>query len=641
MLLVGARLWLTRGQSLLAIGDSPGDDRLYVELAAQLVRGHWLGPYHYLTLAKNPLYPMWIAATFAAGVPLLFAQQFLYSTACIVLARAVAPALPGRGWTWAVFLSVFLNPASYADQIMTRAAREGIYPALALLVLGASAAVTLRLKGSRARLTAWAALLGASLAALWLCREEGIWVLPLLTVTALVSLDRPYPLQRAARSAGLAFGLCAVLVGCVLAVNWSHYGVPVLSEQTGGAFPAAYGAVSRVRHERWRRFVPVPKDVREKIYAVSPSLAELRPRLEGPDRGAWVAPGCSFVGVCDEVYSGLFFWQMRDAAMHLGYARSGREFAKFWKRVAREVNAACDDKRLDCFSERSSLIPPWHSEYMGLLLDSIRRGALFITRFDGVSVWPSPSTPPIPLLDVFRDLTRERLAGFDAQRKVLRFSGWAAAAGGDPVEIQLLAPQGTPASISLERSPRPDTTDWLRSRGMLPASPGNVGFVAHGYCPDGCTLVAFAKGKELLREPITQAGVIDRGVLVLAIDEVAPDGLLKAQERVDRLRLRTLEAILCAFRKLTLPASLVALAAWLAAGVLALRRRRGFRPWLLASAALAGFSTRLLLVGFVDAMAFIGINVQYLAATYSMLLAFVPLAFASLAVQLRRQTASA
>jgi hypothetical protein len=410
--LVALKLWLVRAQALTGIGDSPGDDRLYLELASELTQGRWLGPYRSVTLAKNPLYPLWVAGTYCAGVPLLIAQHLLYAVACALVALAVAPVMPRRIWTWLLFAILLLNPISFADGVMTRAAREGIYPALALLVFAGGAGVVTRLDAPLAALTRWAVLLGAAVGALLLCREEGIWIAPLLLATGAAAWKRA-TWRRAASAFLLAGAVASLAVGVVLWKNWSHYGIAVLSEQSNGAFPRAYGAVARVRHAHWRRYVPVPRETRERIYAVSPRFAELAPSLEGPDRGAWMAPGCSWFGICDEVYTGLFLWQMRAAAVSAGHMRSGPAGEAFWDALAAEVNAACEAGRLDCGPRRSTLVPPWRREYLPLTIDAFARGLRFVATFEQVTPHPTASAGPLSLLDVFRDMTRERLAGLD------------------------------------------------------------------------------------------------------------------------------------------------------------------------------------------------------------------------------------
>ncbi len=75
VVLTAVKLWLTSGQRIYAIGPAFHDDRLFVDLAAHLANGEWLGPYNQFTLAKGPMFSVFIAGAFLLGLPLVFAQQ--------------------------------------------------------------------------------------------------------------------------------------------------------------------------------------------------------------------------------------------------------------------------------------------------------------------------------------------------------------------------------------------------------------------------------------------------------------------------------------------------------------------------------------------------------------------------------------
>src|SRR5574340_1696653 len=91
VLLASFKIWLVEAQDLTAMGGAVADDRLLLILSESLLHGNWLGPYGPFTLVKGPFYPLWIAAVYKGGIPLLFAQQLLYILACAVLVVALKP----------------------------------------------------------------------------------------------------------------------------------------------------------------------------------------------------------------------------------------------------------------------------------------------------------------------------------------------------------------------------------------------------------------------------------------------------------------------------------------------------------------------------------------------------------------------
>ena len=78
LLIAACSLWIRSGFALTAMPVYKHDDELFVRLAHYLAAGQWLGPYDNLTLAKGTFYPMFIAASFWASVPLKIAEHLLY-----------------------------------------------------------------------------------------------------------------------------------------------------------------------------------------------------------------------------------------------------------------------------------------------------------------------------------------------------------------------------------------------------------------------------------------------------------------------------------------------------------------------------------------------------------------------------------
>jgi len=78
-----------------------------------------------------------------------------------------------------------------------------------------------------------------------------------------------------------------LVLASVAALNGARYGVTAVTEIKSPEFLAAYGALLRVKHKGWKPTVPVPEDVRERLYDVSPAFAELKPSLAGEPGKRW------------------------------------------------------------------------------------------------------------------------------------------------------------------------------------------------------------------------------------------------------------------------------------------------------------------------------------------------------------------
>ena len=157
------------------------------------------------------------------------------------------------------------NPMTSGGSI-TQVLREGIYPALTILVLAGTIGIVCRYQDSRFRLIAWAVGLGVALSAFWLTREEGMWLLPglfLLGAFTLISLYRwtglSFEFFKRSLVCFLPFFILLIFIGSVSLINRIVYGTYAVVEFKTAPFVSAYGALSRVRHPHWRRYVPVPK----------------------------------------------------------------------------------------------------------------------------------------------------------------------------------------------------------------------------------------------------------------------------------------------------------------------------------------------------------------------------------------------
>lgn len=356
-----AKLWLASGQAQYALPADPYDDRLFLRLATYLLQGRWLGPYDELTLAKGPFYPLFLAASSTLRLPITVAQNLLYIAAAWLLVLALRP-LRLRGWLrLLLLLAILLCPALADTGAFVRAWRQAVWPSLVLLSFAGTAGLSLRMEaGARSR-AAWSLLLGLSLGAVWLDREEAAWVLPMLA----------FPLVFAALRSGrltslvwlcAPFAIAALCVSAVALQNFRAYRFGGIVEFRDDAFVSAYGAISRVEpHDSVRR-IPVTWAARERIYAVSPAFSSLRGELEGGIGASFMKVTQDWTGIPaseHEIGGGWMIWALRAAVANTGHAHSAPEARAFYAQLAREVNAACDDGRLPAGPQRRTLRPVW------------------------------------------------------------------------------------------------------------------------------------------------------------------------------------------------------------------------------------------------------------------------------------------
>lgn len=416
-LLTALKLWLTRGQGVYAIGSAGLDDRLFVELAQHLVHGEWLGPYNVLTLAKGPAYPLFIAASFLIGLPLFAAQYLFYATACLAFVAALRPAVRSAGLRFAAFALLMVNPMTFDAPGMGRVLRQQIYGPLALLIIAGLVALYLRRDQNWRRNLSWALLLGAAAGAFYLTREETVWLLPsviILVVACIVAARRISRLcaRHIVALLGLATGVATVPVITVSALNQHYYGWFGTCEFRAAAFRDAYGAMTRVEVGPGLPCVPVSREARVAMAEVSPAFAEVQQAFDSGLAQAWAGHGEFFTGLPaadEQIGGGWYMWALREAVAKAGHAPDAATALAFYRRLADEINAACADGSLPAGPARSGFAPPWREGDGARFADALRELTDFVVRFRHFGATPPPSTGSPEELQLFRDLTRERL----------------------------------------------------------------------------------------------------------------------------------------------------------------------------------------------------------------------------------------
>jgi hypothetical protein len=635
--LVAASLWLSAGLPLVALADFVHDDALYVKLGGHLARAEWLGPYDESTLAKGPGFPFFVALAYRAHLPLLLAGRLSFAAASGLFVVALLPLFRGRGVPLLLFAALLFNPV-----VVTRAAREIFYPSLTLLTLAGAAGLFLSFPASRSRAVAWSALCGLALGALWLTREEGIWIAPavgsLLAATILGTVMMRGGIRQlgeAACLAALPAGILGVSLVAVALVNLRVYGAFTVRESTSEPFLSAYGALARIRSLPPVPWVPVPREVRLRAYVESPAFRSLEPFLEGEVGRAFVAASEWLIPEAKgEIAAGWLQFALRESAARTGRYRDARTAAAFWKQVARELDDACDRGQLACGPNPRSMTPRDATAQLPAVLADLPRTLAFLaSSVDSApalrdAAWSRGSRES---RIVFARTTRERLGPAADEPRWFRVYGWAFQRGGAPVDWRVLGPDGAPVPFGVRHLASGDVAVAL---GAPEAAHARVELL--GSCPGPCLVELVDSGRRLVAfDPVSPGERLGSPppALEMSIDavQVSPPPTGRGEYERNEARLTTLRGIAGAYRRILTPGLPVAVVLFaLAAGAAALRRR-GDPAVVVAGALLAGFVSRVALLALIDRISFPALHYLYLAPAYPLLYAFVVLAFVSAA----------
>ena len=416
--LTALKLWLTRGQAVYAIGNAMLDDRLFLQLAESIVRGDWLGAYSQATLAKGPFYSICIAVFYWIGLPLGLGVQLAYAGACAAFTRACRPEIRSGAVLLAIYALLLWNPMSFEAPTMGRIIRQQIYTPLALAVFGGFVGLYCRRNETVRRQLPWAALAGLAFGCFWLTREESVWLVPSVLLLTGAAVFWAFRLSRV-QGRGMLHSLghaafCAALP--LLLVSWQnyrHYGWFGTVEIRASAFQDAYGAMMRVKIGPDLDCVPVTRQAREAMYAVSPTFAKLQPYLEGEYGLGWAGASTGVTHLPPEerqIGGGWLIWALRDSVAAAGYGHNAREALDFYRRMADEINAACDAGKLPAYPRRSGFMPRLKEGQAAAIARTLVQFSDFVVSFRSFSVYTPISIGDRDQLLLFHDLTRDTIS---------------------------------------------------------------------------------------------------------------------------------------------------------------------------------------------------------------------------------------
>lgn len=624
-------LWLKSGIPIMAIGPSRLDDALFLRLAHSLLAGHWLGTFDETTLAKGMFYSLFAAMACLADVRLKMAEQLLYLAVCAGLAAWVGrrAARPWLGWV--LFAALAFNPLMWLP-FMARAIREGIYISLSLLALGLWVAALFPTQPSPRRQARLAVLAGLAGGCFWLTREEGLWIVPaaILVFVVRVAIGAPVstadgPVSRGTHlrtsvlfvvlPAAVAFWLT---LGVVMAMNKIHYGAFETNEFHSRSFQRGYGALARIQHAQWQRYVVFPVDARKQAYAHSAAARELESFFEGEGGARWRAMSCEQMrrSACPEILSGLFMWALREAVAQAGHYHTGADALRFYDRLADEIDAACAAGKMACLPPRATLAPPFRWEYISDSGPALKNLLSFVFRMGHGSVGSGPSSGSPEQLEFFSGMTGGPLAPAETPPIV---SGWVASKG-PRAELAVYDASGKLAQTA--------DVEYLPASDVERVLPGwtSVRFRIPTRCePNACVLRARAASDALEVSLRTGDAQSAGGQLKLYIDSLGQARQPAVVEAREQLQQKA-AAIVARLYAATFPYLTLAACAGVVAALARQRTRQDHAALIaLALACLTAVATRIALLAYLDVSSIPSANGSYATPASPMVVVFAVL----------------
>ena len=302
--------------------------------------------------------------------------------------KALKPILEKNWHRLFLFLGLLYNPAMSA-QYATRIYRDSIFPSLCLMFFAGVIAVGLRYKENIKSWLSWIALYGISFGCIYLCREDGMWIIPFFAaafviVSVLLIIEKSRNIILKIICMVLPFAISAAIVGGYCYMNYTHYGRFIVSDFTSSEFKAAYGALTSLEQDNWNPIVSVPSDVREDVYKASPAFAQLEVYLKDDwYKNSWMNDDIG------DYQSGSLYWAMREALQQEGLYETAQSAQRYFEQLYNEIQVAVDNGVLKTASGkttlRKSVTPPIKKEYVSAVLKETINGMKAVLLFEQCS----------------------------------------------------------------------------------------------------------------------------------------------------------------------------------------------------------------------------------------------------------------
>lgn len=331
------------------------DDVLIVKEADGIISGNWLGEYNCLTLVKGAFAPLFIAFLNIIQVPFLIGQEIIYDISIIFLTLVLSKKIENKKILVIISIILLFNPIMYCSELI-RVYRDGIYVSLIVFLIALTIGLFLNRKGKIRKIVLYQIGLGFALSAIYLCREDFIWIIPYLIGTVIITICyilRDKELHNKIKRVNTYFiPICIFTISIltVMSINYKYYGVFQLNQYWGKEFKEAYGALTRIKVEEKRK-VPITREALNIAYKISPTFAELKEYLEGEEGKKWAMCGD---GDSVEIQGGWIHWAIIRAVESKGYYKDAKTANEFYRRVSDEINKACDEGVVDAYPKRVS-----------------------------------------------------------------------------------------------------------------------------------------------------------------------------------------------------------------------------------------------------------------------------------------------
>jgi len=324
------------------------DDGLFIRLGKNIYDGNWLGDFNQFTLMKGAALPIILSVIALMKISVAWFYVLLIVLACNYIRLTLNRISKSNFFGLIASIIIMFYPGFDYSRVL----REPLLLWLVVLTTIISINFYSQLadgKFNKAYYFCMAFILGVCN----ITREEGITILaPILFFITFSLFYKKIMKNLYLVIITLLFLTVFYLPKAIISyVNYNNYGVYIDNDFTEKHYTKSLSLLQSIEGEKKNEHIPVPRDVRLKLYKLSPKFAELYPFLDVDNAplSGWMGPACErYKTVCGDYGGSWFFWAYRDAVFLAGHYSNPRDSINFYKQLNKELSELCSNGSLTC-----------------------------------------------------------------------------------------------------------------------------------------------------------------------------------------------------------------------------------------------------------------------------------------------------